>query len=89
MKMDDMNKAFEKEGFEVARQYITDEKRYYFAIRKDDVIVSDTFMWNMNLSNEVNNSRQSVFIKRLIRMWEKNMRNATLILNRDPTICIS
>lgn len=71
MKMDDMNKAFEKEGFEVTRQYITDEKRYYFAISKNDVIVSDTFMWNMNLSNEVNNSRQRVFIKRLIRMWEK------------------
>lgn len=84
MKMDDMNKAFEKEGFEVTRQYITDEKRYYFAIRKNDVIVSDTFMWNMNLSNEVNNSRQSVFIKRLIRMWEKEYEKSNSDTKQRP-----
>lgn len=81
MKMHEMNEAFEKEGFDVKRDYIADEKTYYFSIGKDGLGVCDRFTWNCNLSNYVNHERQERFIKKLISAWEKDYEKSKNVNN--------
>lgn len=71
MKMQEMNEAFEREGFDVKRHYSTDDKKYYFDITKDGIGSCGEFTWNVSLPNHVNNSRQEKFVKDLISTWEK------------------
>lgn len=81
MKMHEMNEAFEKEGFDVKRDYMADEKTYYFSICKDGLGVCDRFTWNCNLSNYVNHERQERFIKKLISAWEKDYEKSKNVNN--------
>lgn len=71
MRMHEMNEAFEKEGFEVKRDYITDKSTYAFTIRKDGVFACGEYTWHKSLSNLENNLRQGRFIENLIHTWEK------------------
>ena len=71
MRMHEMNEAFEKEGFDVKRDYITDKSTYAFTIRKDGVFACGEYTWHKSLSNLENNLRQGRFIENLIHTWEK------------------
>ena len=71
MKMDEMNEAFERKGFDVTRHYISDIKTYYFTIRKDGVLADGEYQWDSALSNGLNNHLQKRFIANLIETWER------------------
>lgn len=71
MKIIDMVKAFEKEGFTVTKSYIADKRAYCFNICKDGVSAEKEFAWIPTLSNEQNCGRQELFVKYHIREWEK------------------
>lgn len=70
MKINEMVKAFEKEGFTVTKHYIPDKRAYRFNICKDNVSSEMEFVWITTWSNQQNHERQERFIKHLIRVWE-------------------
>lgn len=84
MKINEMVKAFEEEGFTVEKRYNPDNKAYRFNIRKDGISVEQQFTWISTLSHQQNCERQERFVKFLIRVWEEEYEESCVLPSRKP-----
>lgn len=70
MKMDDMNRKFEREGFDVKRDYDSITRLYEFTILKDGRAYSEHFKYPEHMRPVSRDAYQRDFIKHMIKQFK-------------------
>lgn len=71
MRMDEMNKLFEEQGFEVKREWNHVTDCYEFTIRKDDNFLHALYKYPVHVEKVKANTDQIEFVRRTIRQFEE------------------
>lgn len=71
MRMDEMNKLFEEQGFEVERKWLTEKDCYEFHLRRDGEDWYCHYTYPNGASGAVASKHQKTFVEQTIRNFEK------------------